>query len=265
MAERAVHAFDGVAGRYDADFSRQQLGRWLRAAVWRVLGDAVAPGQQALDLGCGTGEDALWLAGRGVQVTALDASAGMLAVAREKAQSAALMDRISFAQADLNELPAAHLPEGGFDGAYADFGPLNCVADRPALGAELARLIRPGGRLVAVVMGPLCPWEVAWYIAHGHPRTAARRLRRRVRSRVGGGEITVDYPSPRRLRAEFAPGFQQIALVGLGTLLPPSDLGHLVGHAPRLFAALNGADERLRSRFPFTWLNDHYVAVFERR
>ena len=266
MAETVAqpHAFDGVAGRYDADFSRQQLGQWLRAAVWRVLGESFAPGQRALDLGCGTGEDALWLARRGVSVTALDASTGMLAVAREKAAGAALSDGISFAQADLNDLRAAGLSAGGFDGAYADFGPLNCVADRAALGNELARLIRPRGRLVTVVMGPLCPWEVAWYLAHGHARTASRRFRRRVRSRVGDGEITVSYPSPRRLRAELAPGFQQVALLGLSTLLPPSDLGHLIPKAPRLFAALNAADERLRGRFPFTWFNDHYIAVFER-
>ncbi|HEY1015278.1 MAG TPA: methyltransferase domain-containing protein, partial [Herpetosiphonaceae bacterium] len=87
-------AFDTVAERYDGDFTSRRLGGWLRAAVWRRLGAAFRPGDRALELGCGTGEDALWLARRGVAVTATDVSPGMLRVAAAKARAAGLADRI---------------------------------------------------------------------------------------------------------------------------------------------------------------------------
>src|SRR5262249_13745568 len=67
-------AFDAVAHRYDAEFSDRWLGETLRRQVWRELAPLVKPGSHVLDLGCGTGEDAVWLAGRGARVCATDAS-----------------------------------------------------------------------------------------------------------------------------------------------------------------------------------------------
>lgn len=266
------HPFDAVAPGYDAAFTGQPLGRWLRSAVWQAFARAFRAGDAVLDLGCGTGEDACWLAERGVCVTATDAADGMLTVTRAKAAAAGLTAWISFAQLDLNALamtapPALPVPTPSrrFDGAYANFGPLNCVADRRAFAGALAALIRPGGMFVAVVMGPLCPWEIAWYLAHGHPRTAIRRFRSGFPSRVGDGSIRVWYPSPGRLRAELDPYFRHVETVGIGTLLPPSDLGHLVSRAPRLFAGLNAVDDRMRGSFLWSRLNDHYLSIFQRR
>ena len=97
-------AFDAVAAAYDAQFSEQRLGRWLRAAVHRQLADWVQPGDRVLELGCGTGEDALWLARRGAQVTATDASPAMLEIAARKAAAAGVADRIAFAPLDLRDI-----------------------------------------------------------------------------------------------------------------------------------------------------------------
>ncbi|MFN8447316.1 MAG: class I SAM-dependent methyltransferase [Anaerolineae bacterium] len=91
-----------------------------------------------LELGCGTGEDALYLAGRGVRVTATDASPAMLAVARAKTADQPLV----FVQPlDLNALPA-DFP--AFDGVFANFGVLNCLTDWRPLAAWLAQRIPPG-------------------------------------------------------------------------------------------------------------------------
>ena len=273
-ALRAAHPFDAVAGRYDAAFTDQLLGRWLRSAVWARLEEQFAPGDHVLDLGCGTGEDAVWLARRGVSVTAVDASPGMLAVAGAKAREAGVADQITFARLDLRTA-AAGFPTvalrgsadslGRFDGALSDFGPLNCLPDRRPLAEALAGAIRPGGTLVTVVMGPLCPWEIAWYLAHGHPRTALRRFRAGRPARVGSGAVPVWYPSPRRLRREFAPAFDHRETVGVGLLLPPSDLGRLVARRPQLFRSLRALETRLAGTWAGVWLSDHYLSVFVRR
>jgi SAM-dependent methyltransferase len=238
-------AFDTAASTYDAEFTDTRLGRWLRARVWQHLD--FAPGQRVLELGCGTGEDALFLAQRGVSVLATDISTGMLAAAARKAPG------VEFAQQD-----AAHLTlTETFDGAFANFGVLNCVRDLQTFGAQLP--LRSGARFVAVVMGPFCAWETAWYLAHGDTRRATRRWRTDTVATIGGVPLPVWYPSPRRLRRELEPYFSQRSCEGLGTLLPPSYLSAMVNRWPAPVA-------RLDSVMPFgsAWA-DHYVSVFERR
>ena len=75
-------AFDALAADYDASFTATPLGTLLREAVWRRLDARFAPGDRVLELACGTGEDAVHLASRGVRVTAVDASAAMVEAAR---------------------------------------------------------------------------------------------------------------------------------------------------------------------------------------
>jgi SAM-dependent methyltransferase len=273
--------FDTAATTYDADFSGTRLGRLLRQRVWDTLTEVFVPGQHVLELGCGTGEDALFLARRSVSVLATDASAGMLAVAQAKVAQAGLRDRVQFAQMDANAIPldrtpslegsnallASGEPRGGegasaFDGALADFGVLNCVADRRGLAAALAQRLKARAALVAVAMGPLCVWEVGWYLLHGDLGRATRRWRSGQLASVGEARLAVWYPSPSTLRAEFAGSFQMKSVVGLGTLLPPSYLSHLVDRWPKLFARLAEHDARVPGS---PWLADHYVAVFERR
>ena len=265
-----AHPFDAAAAGYDAAFTDRQLGRWLRGIVWERMAAAFKPGDRLLELGCGTGEDAVWLARRGVRVDATDAAPAMLAATRRKADSAGVGEFVTTRLLDLSQSSAvgkvAGEPLEQYDGAYSNFGPLNCVEDRRALAGELARLVRPGGKLVLVVMGPLCPWEIAWFLARFKPRAATRRFRSGQPARIGdGGTVRVWYPSPRRLAREFAPYFQVRELAGVGLLLPPSEMGRLVDRVPGFFARLARLDRRFAGTLPWRWLNDHYLMVLERR
>lgn len=262
------HAFDAIAPGYDAHFTDHRLGRWLREAVRAHMGATFQAGQHVLDLGCGTGEDAVWLAGRGVRVTAVDASTSMLQQAREKVRRSGMSDGVTLHQLDIAAPGAlAGLDPGiTFDGAYSNFGPINCVGDRPALAAALASRVRSGGRVLLVVMGPLCPWEVVAYLPRLRVRSAFRRFRQGGRAVLAeGSAVRIWYPSPRRLRRDFHPWFRHLDTAGIGVLLPPTDFRHLVDRWPRLFAALASVEQRVGGRFPATWLNDHYLMVLERR
>ena len=265
--------FDTVAAEYDAAFTEHRLGRWLRAAVWEHLDAAFAPGNHVLDLGCGTGEDAVHLAQRGVRIHATDGSSAMIDLARHKALLQGVGDHIIFSQLDLNTLdsnhpptpPHSHTPTQKYDGAFSNFGALNSLPDRRPLAEALARWIRPGGRLVLVVMGPWCLWEWGWYLAQGRLRTASRRFRSGGLARVGeGATMRVWYPSPRRLRKEFGPYFRPVQTIGIGVLLPPTFGRDLVDRRPGFFERLAALDRRAGRVFPGTWLNDHYLTIFER-
>ena len=261
----ASAVFDAVASTYDDTFTNDPLGRWLRDAVQERLAREFERDSRVLEVGCGTGEDAVWLARRGVRVTATDASAAMLAAAGEKVSDAGVADLVSLEELDA-AAPAGLSGLGPFDGAFSNFGALNCLPDRRPLAEALAGAIVPGGPLVLVVMGPVCAWEIAWQLGRGRPRAAFRRLRRGARAHVGAGTTTrVWYPSPRRLRTELEPWFGHRETSALGLLLPPSYLSGLVTRAPGVFDRLRRVERRVAGRFPAPWLADHYVSVFERR
>ena len=265
-----AHPFDTAAGSYDTDFTETLLARWLREAVWSVLDDAFAPGDHVLELGCGTGEDAVWLAQHGVRVTATDASLAMLDTAQRKAMAAGVSELIDFAAFDLAAAASDRLPFTDhrlpFTGAFSNFGPLNCLPDRRPLAAALSRWLQPGGKVVLVVMGPICPWEIGWHMIHGQPGAAFRRFRGGVKAHVGNGAtIPVWYPSPRTLVHEFGDEFTLVEVRGIGSVLPPSYLNHLVDRQPDLFTRLAKLDERIGPAWPATWLNDHYLVVLEKK
>ena len=94
--------------------------------------------------------------------------------------------------------------EGPFDGAFSNFGALNCVPDLAAVSAGLSRHVRPGGRVLLCLMGRYVPWEWGWFLAHGDRCSAFRRLAE------GGAEwrgLRVAYPTvARRCAGLFAPG-----------------------------------------------------------
>ena len=76
-------AFDRIAEDYDQRFTDTLIGRAQRDAVWRVLAQTWKKDDRVLELNCGTGEDAIFLAGNGISVLACDASRQMIAKAQQ--------------------------------------------------------------------------------------------------------------------------------------------------------------------------------------
>ena len=132
-----------------------------RDRVWsgRVnvqFADVVAdltPGR-ALDLGCGEGGDAVWLAERGWNVVAVDISDTALGRAAEAAGTRGVADRIEFVQLDLSD----GFPDGTFDLVSAQFLHSRVQLDRSKILGNAARAVRPGGLLVIVDHGSAPPW-----------------------------------------------------------------------------------------------------------
>lgn len=113
----------------------------VQEAVGGVRGLAV------LDLGCGTGRHAVWLAAGGASVTAVDFSEGMLAEARRKAEGA----NVRFLAHDLHEpLP---FPSGAFDLVVSGLV-LEHLRDLARFFGESHRVLRSGGRAVVSAMHP---------------------------------------------------------------------------------------------------------------
>ena len=253
-------AFDELAAGYDSDFTHSIIGGVMRRAVWRRLEARFRPGDRVLEVNCGTGEDAVFLGHLGVHVLATDLSAPMVELARKKVAGAGLDNLV-----EVRPLALEHLEDLDglpFDGVLSNFGGLNCIADLPGLARVLAARLHPGAFAVLCVMGPVVPWEWFWYLAHGRPGTAVRRLRR---GGVAWRGITVRYPSIGALRRAFAPGFRVRRVGALGAILPPPFAESWAGRHPRLLDLLDRWERRLEAVPPLPWIADHYLIELERR
>jgi SAM-dependent methyltransferase len=119
----------------------------VREADAHLLGEVA--GRRVLEIGCGSAPCARWLRAAGADVVAFDLSAGMLARAAEL--NAATGIDVALLQAEAGALPFA---DASFDTACSAFGGLPFVADVATALAEVARVLRPGGRFVASVNHP---------------------------------------------------------------------------------------------------------------
>jgi len=261
--------FDAAADIYDATFTDTHLGRRLRAAAWTWIDRAFGPGDRVLELGCGTGVDAVHLAQRGVAVVATDVSERMLDAARRRVTVRDANDLVSVQRLDAAGIGRTGWSDGldgPFDGVLSDFGGLNCVPDRVRLLRGLTDVVRPAGCVVLVAMGPLCPWEIVWHALHGEPDAAVRRWRAGARAGVGdGASIRVWYPAPGRVAREAAPWFTVERLGGIGVALPPSGLSPAMERRGWVMRTAAPFERALGETRLGAALADHWVLVLRRR
>lgn len=263
-ADAVRQAFDELAPIYDQDFTASIIGRLQREAVWRALNGLFPPGEALLDLGCGTGEDAVRLAREGHRVFGVDVSPGMIGRAQERAEAEGLSERLTFEALPLERLHEAPLEE--YAGAYSNFGAVNCVADLEPLAAALADRIRPGGGVALVLMNRFCLWETLFYPLTLNLHKAFRRFSSEYAEASVGGEdvFRVYYPSVREVAAAFAPEFRLERAPGIGVFVPPSYLEPLARKAPRFVRSLAEADRALADKPLFRAIGDHRIIVLRR-
>ena len=137
-----------------------------RANVRLVEVASTLPPGTALDLGCGEGGDAIWLAENGWRIVAVDISDTALARAAEDAQTRGVADRVEFRQQDL----AAGVPHGEFDLVSAQFLHSTVPLDRAAILSAAARAVAPGGMLLIVDHSGPPPWASKLDHHHGFQR-----------------------------------------------------------------------------------------------
>lgn len=143
--------YDGFAEAYSAENENNLVNAYYERPAMLALAGEVA-GRRILDAGCGSGPLTAALRDRGAVVTGVDASAGMLALARRR-----LGEDAALHVADLRDrLP---FTDGAFDDVVASLV-LHYLEDWGPTLAELRRVLRPGGRLIASVDHPFVAYTI---------------------------------------------------------------------------------------------------------
>jgi SAM-dependent methyltransferase len=157
--------WDDLYGRDISPWDTGKPDRFLQEVIVRL---GLPQGAEVLDIGCGTGTNAIWLAQRGFRVTGVDLST--IAIDRAKAKASSANVQCNFFVADV--LSAPHLPEA-FDFAFdlGCFHQYEVASNRMAFGRTIARLLKPGGKLLSIsgsTDGPA--------FEYGPPRRSAREI-----------------------------------------------------------------------------------------
>jgi SAM-dependent methyltransferase len=256
-------AFDSVAADYDGPRGNNELIQRMRQTLWDTVLRETPAGGHLLDLGCGTGIDALEFACRGYQVVATDWSPQMVARTHTRAVINGVTASLTAAHVGIHELDRL---DGEFDGIYSNFGPLNCAPDLGAVAAECARLLRPGGKLVFSVIGRICPWEVGHYALRGRFRRAGVRAARGATA-VGMNRhrIWTYYYLPREFYRAFSERFSLESYRALSLFMPPPYLVDYYRRRQRWCERLGRLDDRLGALPLLRDMGDHFLIVMQRR
>jgi len=257
--QEMIAGYDAIAPTYD---SLVQADEWMRQVLWDHYISVFRPGQHVLDVSCGTGIDTLFLAQRGIHVTAIDISPGMLARLQSKVTGEELARRVTTHLLDFADL--ATWPSESFDGIISAFAGLNTVSNLAPFAADAARLLRAHGRMVLHMLNRFSLWE--WLSLVKHRQWAAARRLGGLRSRifmVGGRAVQHHLFSPAEAYRQFFAGqFRLRRTYSLGALRPPPINRRIPTPA---VAALDALELHLRARRPVVNWGRFFVVDLEKR
>ncbi|HEV2139055.1 MAG TPA: methyltransferase domain-containing protein [Nitrososphaerales archaeon] len=260
-------AFDSASEEYDVTIGRNFINTLIRQRSLEVLYRLLRKDDVVLEIGAGTGAEAVQVARRVARVVATDISPAMVELLRRKAAARRLsgkMDALRVPAADIAEVRGM-LPGGQVRVAYSFNGALNCEPRLVRFATELGSMVVPGGYFVCSIRNTLCLAEIITYAASMRYSGMVKRKAQPMMVSVGGADIPSTYYSVGAFLDIFRRDFEVERIIGLPTLLPPAYLNDYYVRARRPLRVLEGADRVLGGAFPFNRLGDQSLFVLRRR
>lgn len=264
--------YDLLAPTYDEDVGVNPISEHMRSVFRMHLAAAFTRGHKVLEIGCGTGIDAVWLARFGIDVVATDISREMLKRAQAKADAEGLGHLVHtrrVAASEIGELSEEFGP-AAFDGAYCHAGALNMDPNLRNVPHKLALLLRRPALFVCSVINKTSLFEVLFYLAVLRPRKAFRRLSRVVpipisrRDPLNRYVVATRFYSPAEVEDIFGDDFSVVETQGLQVFLPPSNLADEYERLRPFFIPLERLEERLSRHRPVNAWGHHSIITLKR-
>jgi SAM-dependent methyltransferase len=192
VSRQNISYYNEIAADYDAILNKDAANTIIRAKVAATFTRHVKKDSSVLDFGGGTGQDLDWLLQYPYHVYFCEPSAAMRAIAMERIRNKYPRAGISFFtdhQADFRNWVTAFPAKQPVDAVLADFAVVNCIPDIKLLFEKLALAVRPGGKMIALIL------------ENGIAKRLKSNLKGTLRSFFSGKPVTiyVDYNGQRQL------------------------------------------------------------------
>ncbi len=258
--------FDFAASNYDNKFSFSLIGNKLRQQVWDYLDKAIDDNQQLniLELNCGTGEDACYLAEKGHIITATDESFEMINIVNEKISKRKLNGKLFTKQLGFEQIDDL-FKEKNIDLVFSNFGGLNCICPDKLkkLSQDIKKVIKDDGKFVAVVMSKLCLWEIFYYSFKLNYSEAFRRRGSQPKNvRMNKSLIDTWYYSPKEFVKIFDDNFIPEIIKPVGIILPPPYSKNYFDNKISLLNFFEKIESLFSSVSFFAKYSDHFLIDF---
>jgi len=254
--------FDKHAKNYDAVFTNSMIGKAQRNRVYHFLNKYILSEKKLniLELNCGTGEDANYLAKLGHQVLATDISEEMINVAKEKHQH----KNLKFQQLDITKITSEIFTKK-FDLIFSNFGGFNCLSKNEIANffSVSENLLNPKGEMALVIMPKLCWWEWLYFSIKGDFKKAKRRNTDEfVYANVEGVQVPTWYYNPKEIESLANINYTKTIVKPIGIAIPPSYLEPFFTNKKWWLKLLIWKEKWLSSSF-WAKYSDHFLIIFQ--
>ena len=252
--------FDQAAQNYDNYFTYSEIGKIQRNLVYEKVQKQLNSIKNILEINCGTGEDAIWLANQGFQVTATDISEKMIEVAQSKSK----VDTLIFKVLDSNNL--AEVTEK-YDFLFSNFGGLNCLT-KSELGLffnAAAEVLSDKGKMSLVIMPKNTLWEQFYFLVKFSLEKAFRRKKEVVFANVDGEKVATYYYNPKDIVLLSQVNFEILEVNPIGFFIPPSYLEPFFKNKKILLKGLNFLENSIKNRSFLSKYADHYIITLQKK
>ena len=255
MIEAPRSAFNQVADTIETTAVQNPVNTWMRKTSRREILATFPPGSALVEIGCGTGADAVFLAERTYRIAAFDISDRMVEISRKRVATQKLEGRVLVWRGRLKEV-ADELSRSQwcpFDGAFANFS-LAYEESLREVAQTVYGLLKPRARFVFTLPNKLCVSEPAIALVRLRIRRALGRFCEPLLATIHGTTVRVHVYTTARVRKILQGLFEIEATTGVPVFMPPPSFYRPA--LERLRASLELFDDRLATRFPWRHLGE---------
>ncbi len=259
-------AFDSASEEYDYTISHNHINSWIRKRSISELVKFTKPSDVLLEIGCGTGTEAIQISKRVTGIVAIDISEKMLHILNKKVLAKRLDRKIVGIRAKASEISAVEsaLPKGKIRVAYSFNGALNCEPELHKVPEQLSRIMDENGYFICSIRNRFClPESLSHSLVFQFDKVNTRKNQPTMVS-VGGIDIPSYYYSPETFSQFFRPYFRVRKMIGLPAFLPPAYLNDYYLRTGIIRPFLEKLELVLGGRFPFNRLGDQTLFVFQK-
>lgn len=253
-------AFDKIADSYDGEIGQNAIFRLMRKTNLKFLKETIRPGDNVLEIGCGTGDEAIELAKSGVNVVATDISGNMLRVTEKKARGQGIKNLEIF-NLSANNLGFLEKVYGKYylDGAYSSFGAFNCEPDLRIVDKQLTELIKPDGYFICSIMNKYALNEILPNLVLFRFDNAFQRLNSPRLVPIAKNLRVKAYYYTSKEFSKFFRNFKIEKTIGISLFVPPPYTADFMQNKKGLLEFLYSLDKQTSRLWPFNKLGDHIL------